>query len=291
MALTRIHHIGIAVEDADEAGKLWQDVFGLEVALDTELQAQGVRGVIFPLDNCEIELLQPTRPDTGIAKFIETNGAGFHHICFESTDVAADLRAAAASGMEMIDTEPRQGLTGMIGFIHPRENHGVLVEFAQPPADAPRHMGPSGDASPHALHHMTVAVHDVDGVRDELAAKYGMAATRRGSERGAGDRRAVHASGRDRHRAGDGPAGRSGGAATASAAARRGNVHGGADGARSGGGGGDAARARDHGDGRRAGRVHLAAEHLSDEAAALGRVGTRTASRSGAMWPRSQRLA
>ena len=173
MALTRIHHIGIAVEDADAAGKLWGDVFGLEVALDTELESQGVRGVIYPLDNCEIELLQPTRPDTGIAKYLETNGPGFHHICFESTDVAADLRAAAASGMEMIDTEPREGLTGMIGFIHPRANHGVLVEFAQPPADAPQHSGPSGAASPHALHHMTVAVHDVDGVAQEFADKYG----------------------------------------------------------------------------------------------------------------------
>ena len=176
MALTRIHHIGIAVEDADEAGKLWGDVFGLQVALDTELESQGVRGVIYPLDNCEIELLQPTRPDTGIAKYLETNGPGFHHICFESTDVAADLQAAAASGMEMIDTEPRQGLTGMIGFIHPHANHGVLIEFAQPPADAPQHAGPGGDASPHALHHMTVAVHDVSAVADELAGKYGFAA-------------------------------------------------------------------------------------------------------------------
>lgn len=176
MALTRIHHIGIAVEDADEAGKLWQDTFGLEVALDTVLESQGVRGVIYPLDNCEIELLQPTRPDTGIARYLESNGPGFHHICLESTDVAADLRAAEASGMEMIDTEPREGLTGMIGFIHPRSNHGVLVEFAQPPADAPQHAGPSGDASPHALHHMTVAVHDVSAVADEFAAKYGFAA-------------------------------------------------------------------------------------------------------------------
>ncbi len=179
MALTRIHHIGIAVEDADEAGRLWRDAFGLEAVLDMELDSQGVRGVIFPLDNCEIELLQPTRPGTGIARYLETQGPGFHHICFESTDVAGDLRAAAASGMEMIDTEPREGLTGMIGFIHPRANHGVLVEFAQPPADAPQHSGPSGAASPHALHHMTVAVHDLDAVRDEFAAKYGMAPTSR----------------------------------------------------------------------------------------------------------------
>ena len=176
MVLTRVHHIGIAVADADEAHRLWGGVFGLEAALDTVLESQGVRGVIYPLDNCEIELLQPTRADTGIARYLETNGPGFHHICLESTDVAGDLRAAAASGMEMIDTEPREGLTGMIGFIHPRANHGVLVEFAQPPADAPQHSGPSGDASPHALHHMTVAVHDVGAVADEFAAKFGFAA-------------------------------------------------------------------------------------------------------------------
>lgn len=179
MALTRIHHIGIAVRDADEAGKLWRDIFGLEAALDAELESQGVRGVIFPLDNCEIELLQPTRSGTGIAKYLESNGPGFHHICFESTDVAGDLQAAADSGMQMIDTKPRQGLTGMIGFIHPRSNHGVLVEFAQPPADAPQHRGPAGGASPHALHHMTVAVHDLDAVRDEFTAKFGFAPTTR----------------------------------------------------------------------------------------------------------------
>ena len=83
MALTRIHHIGIAVHDADKTAEVWRDTFGLETALDTELESQGVRGVIFPLDNCEIELLQPTREGTGIAKYLETNGEGFHHICFE----------------------------------------------------------------------------------------------------------------------------------------------------------------------------------------------------------------
>ena len=173
MALTRIHHIGVAVRDADAAAAVWTDVFGLSVTLDMELEEQGVRGVILPLDNCEIELLQPTREGTGIAKYLEANGEGFHHVCLESTDVAGDLRAAADSGMEMIDREPRVGLTGMIGFIHPRENHGVLVEYAQPPDDAPQHGGPAGDDAAHALHHMTVAVHDVAAVADEFAGKFG----------------------------------------------------------------------------------------------------------------------
>ena len=174
MALTRIHHIGIAVHDADKAAEVWRDTFGLETALDTELESQGVRGVIFPLDNCEIELLQPTREDTGISKYLETNGEGFHHICFESTDVGSDLIAAKASGMEMIDEEPRQGLTGMIGFIHPKSNHGVLIEYAQPPDDAAQHSGPASGPSPHALHHMTVAVNEVAPVQDKWSERYGL---------------------------------------------------------------------------------------------------------------------
>ena len=176
MALTRIHHIGIAVHDADKAAELWRDTFGLETALDTELESQGVRGVIFPLDNCEIELLQPTREGTGIAKYLETNGEGFHHICFESTDVATDLHVAAESGLQMIDTEPRVGLTGMIGFIHPKSNHGVLIEYAQPPDDAPQHSGPRSGPGPHALHHMTVAVHEVAPVTNAWTEHYGLSA-------------------------------------------------------------------------------------------------------------------
>jgi len=172
MALTRIHHIGIAVHDADKTAEVWRDTFGLETALDMELESQGVRGVIFPLDNCEIELLQPTRGETGIAKYLETNGEGFHHICFESTDVATDLIAAKESGMRMIDEEPRVGLTGMIGFIHPRSNHGVLIEYAQPPDDAPQHSGPTSGPGPHALHHMTMAVNDIAPVQSEWTERY-----------------------------------------------------------------------------------------------------------------------
>lgn len=174
MSLTRIHHIGIAVHDADQAAEVWRDSFGLETALDTELESQGVRGVIFPLDNCEIELLQPTREGTGISQYLESNGDGFHHICFESTDVAGDLAAAKQMGLQMIDEEPRVGLTGMIGFIHPRSNHGVLIEYAQPPDDAPTHIGPTQGPSPHALHHMTVAVNEIGPVQREWSERYGL---------------------------------------------------------------------------------------------------------------------
>ncbi len=174
MALTRIHHIGIAVHDVDKAAELWRDTFGLETAIDMEIESQGVRGVIFPLDNCEIELLEPTRDDTGFARNLESHGEGFHHICLESTDVAGDLIAAKASGMQMIDEEPREGLAGMIGFIHPRSNHGVLIEYAQPPDHTPHHSGPTSGPGPHAMHHVTVAVNEIAPVRDKWTERYGM---------------------------------------------------------------------------------------------------------------------
>lgn len=174
MTLTHVHHIGIVVHDADKAAELWRDTFGLHKAVDREIDSQGVRGIIFPLDNCEVELLQPTREGTGIAKFLETNGEGFHHLCFGTTDVATELKTAEAKGMNMIDTEPREGLSGMIGFIHPRSNHGVLIELAEPPADAPVHNGPAEGPYPHAMHHMTVAVHEIAPVVDEWTERFGL---------------------------------------------------------------------------------------------------------------------
>lgn len=178
MTLTHVHHIGIVVHDVDKSAELWRDTFGLDKVVDREIESQGVRGVIFPLDNCEIELLEPTREGTGIARFLETNGEGFHHLCFGTTDVTTELKTAEAKGMNMIDTEPREGLSGMVGFIHPRSNHGVLIELAEPPADAPVHTGPSEGPYPHAMHHVTVAVHEIAPVVEEWTERFGLSVGR-----------------------------------------------------------------------------------------------------------------
>ena len=130
--ITRIHHVGLVVQDADEALKFWRDVIGLEVTDDRVIDDQGVRGVLLKIGNSEVELLEPTRDDTGVARFLETRGEGMHHLCFESDDVAKELETAASKGIELIDQSPRLGLAGMIGFLHPKSNHGVLVEFATP---------------------------------------------------------------------------------------------------------------------------------------------------------------
>ena len=130
--LTKIHHVGVVVHSADEAMKFYRDALGLEVTADRVIEDQGVRGVLLQIGNSEIELLEPTRDDTGVARFLQSRGEGMHHICFESDDVNKELDAARAKGIELIDQAPRPGLAGMICFLHPKSNHGVLVEFATP---------------------------------------------------------------------------------------------------------------------------------------------------------------
>lgn len=130
--LTKIHHVGVVVKSADEAMKFYRDALGLEVTDDRVIEDQGVRGVLLKIGGSEIELLEPTRNDTGVAKFLESRGEGMHHICFESDDVDAELEGARRKGIQLIDEKPRLGLAGMICFLHPKANHGVLVEFATP---------------------------------------------------------------------------------------------------------------------------------------------------------------
>jgi methylmalonyl-CoA epimerase len=134
--LSKVHHVGIVVKSADEAMKFYRDALGLKVTADRVIEDQGVRGVLLAIGNSEIELLEPIRADTGVARFLETRGEGMHHICFESDDCAKDLDAAAGKGIELIDTVPRPGLAGMIGFLHPKSNHGVLIEYATPVHEA-----------------------------------------------------------------------------------------------------------------------------------------------------------
>jgi len=130
--LTKVHHVGIVVHSADEALKFYRDALGLPVTADQVIEDQGVRGILLQIGGSEIELLEPTRNDTGVARFLESRGEGMHHICFESDDVDKELEAARAKGIELIDEKPRPGLAGMVCFLHPKSNHGVLIEFATP---------------------------------------------------------------------------------------------------------------------------------------------------------------
>ncbi len=133
--LSKVHHVGIVVKSADEALNFYRDALGLPVTADRVIEDQGVRGVLLQIGESEIELLEPVRDGTGVARFLETRGEGMHHICFESDDVDKELEGARARGIKLIDEKPRLGLAGMICFLHPKSNHGVLVEFATPLAE------------------------------------------------------------------------------------------------------------------------------------------------------------
>jgi len=147
---TRVHHVGLVVRRLEDGLALWRDRFGLRVSAEATVQDQGVKAALLPIGRSEIELLEPINPNGGVAKFLEKRGEGLHHVCLETPDVAADLAAARAAGFPLIDEAPRQGLAGMICFLHPKGTRGVLTEFATPPPGS-HHHGPCGAGALHGL--------------------------------------------------------------------------------------------------------------------------------------------
>ena len=130
--LSRIHHVGVVVRNLEQAYGFWRDVLGLRVQKVATITDQDVRAALLTVGESEIELLQPLSDTSGIGKFLAKRGEGLHHLCFATDDVAAELEAARAKGIRLIDEKPRLGLAGMICFLHPASNRGVLVEYAQP---------------------------------------------------------------------------------------------------------------------------------------------------------------
>ena len=125
-----IDHIGIAVRSIAEAKKFWCDKLGLKVSRIEEVPEQKVRVAI--LEN-GIELLEPTSPDSPIAKFIEKRGEGLHHLTLETGNLADRLKALKVAGVNLIDEKPRVGAGGAgIAFLHPKSAGGVLVELCEP---------------------------------------------------------------------------------------------------------------------------------------------------------------
>ena len=125
-----IDHVGIAVKSLSEAKKFWCDKLGLKVIREEEVPEQKVRVAI--LEN-GVELLEPTSPDSPIAKFIEKRGEGLHHLTLETPQLAERLKALKVAGVSLIDEQPRIGAGGAgIAFLHPKGAHGVLVELCEP---------------------------------------------------------------------------------------------------------------------------------------------------------------
>lgn len=130
--VTSIHHVGIAVNSVTQGYGFWRDTLGLPLAREATVAEQGVRAALLAAGDSEIELLEPLGPETPIGRFLAKRGEGLHHVCFKTADVAGDLTALQSKSVALLDTAPRNGLAGRIGFLHPKACHGVLVELATP---------------------------------------------------------------------------------------------------------------------------------------------------------------
>ena len=129
--IKKVDHISIVVKNLDEGLKTYEDLLGVKHSHVEEIPDQGIKAAMLVLGDVEIELIEPTSADSGVAKFLEKKGEGIHHICLEVDDVDKELAALADKGVDLIDKQGRKGLAGKIGFIHPRSTRGVLVELAQ----------------------------------------------------------------------------------------------------------------------------------------------------------------
>jgi methylmalonyl-CoA/ethylmalonyl-CoA epimerase len=128
----RIDHIAIVVQDLDAALGVYRDLLGLPLERVEEVPAENVKVAFLslPEGDGEIELVQPTADDTGIARFLAKRGEGMHHICFEVDDIEAAMTTIAASGLQVLEDKPRVGSQGRkYVFIHPKTAHGVLIEL------------------------------------------------------------------------------------------------------------------------------------------------------------------
>jgi methylmalonyl-CoA/ethylmalonyl-CoA epimerase len=127
-----VHHLGIAVPSIDEAMRFYGDKLGLSLVESVELPERQLKVAFVKAANLLIELLEPTDPDSTVARFLERRGPGLHHLCFGTTDIREHLRDLKDKGVELIDESPRPGAHGEVAFVQPASALGVLVELLQP---------------------------------------------------------------------------------------------------------------------------------------------------------------
>lgn len=130
--ITQIDHIGIAVSGLDQQIPFYRDVLRLEFIGIEEVLEQKVKTAIFRTGETRIELLEPTSPESPIAKFIEKRGEGIHHIAYRSDGIEKEITFFKGMNVSMIDESPRTGVHGSkIAFLHPKSSGKVLTEICQ----------------------------------------------------------------------------------------------------------------------------------------------------------------
>jgi methylmalonyl-CoA/ethylmalonyl-CoA epimerase len=129
----KVHHVALVVRSINDSLRLWRDALTLELETVIVIPTDRVRIAFLGVGESKIELVEPTDDTTGVARFLESKGEGFHHVCFEVPNLAEALMRLEIDGIELIDSAPRRGAEGPVAFLHPRSCHGVLVELIEAP--------------------------------------------------------------------------------------------------------------------------------------------------------------
>lgn len=130
-AIKKINHVAIVVRDIEESLKFWEDQLGLKLDHIEAVPTQHSRVAFIPVGDSEVELVQPTSTDSGLAAYLEKRGEGMHHLCFEVDDIDAKLAELKEKGVRLIN-ETAEVLPGRkMAFLHPKAGNGVLIELYQ----------------------------------------------------------------------------------------------------------------------------------------------------------------
>ena len=128
----RIDHVGVAVEDLEEAVALYSERLGMAVEHRETVEEQGVEAVLLGVGESHVELLRPLGADTAVGRFLARRGPGLHHVAYGTADIDAALDAAREAGLRLIDERPRTGIrNSRVAFLHPKSTGGVLTELVE----------------------------------------------------------------------------------------------------------------------------------------------------------------
>jgi methylmalonyl-CoA/ethylmalonyl-CoA epimerase len=128
----RIDHIGVAVEDLDEAIELYTERLGMPLQHRETVEEQGVEAVLVGVGESHVELLRPLGAETAVGRYLARNGPGLHHVAYGTDDIDSALEAVRAAGLRLIDERPRRGIrNSRVAFLHPKSTGGVLTELVE----------------------------------------------------------------------------------------------------------------------------------------------------------------
>jgi len=127
--IKKINHVAIVVRNIEESLKFWESAMGLELHHVEDVPSQASKVAFIPIGDSEIELVQPTTEDSGMAAYLEKRGEGMHHLCVEVDDIEAKMQELKDAGVRLINDAPQVLPGRKMAFIHPKSASGVLVEL------------------------------------------------------------------------------------------------------------------------------------------------------------------